>query len=242
MPSTARSKPVHVTLLGDSTIDNRIWVDGLYKNRLFTRLGIGHSTSAQRIHRYNHGLIKPELSVVENLRVKLPSQYQIHDGTNDGFTSSNVLSGGNRSKVFGPNTFSMFPDQFFAPLDEHEADIRRSDHIVLSVGGNDIREFLQATLSQRGEYRQVYIKRAFPEVLSHLKDNYLAIIRQIRALNPNGRIVMMTQYYPSAVQNNYHIYQFMKEVGKALKIGGNPPDPMNVIQHLGACKRKGTLR
>jgi hypothetical protein len=221
-----------ITLLGDSTLDNRIWVDGLIKNWLYTRIGIKHDTAAQRIQQFQRGLIKPELSVIENLSVQLGDDYQIYDGTNDGFTSRDVLSGQFRSKVFGPNTFSMFPPVYFSPLDAHAEDIRQSDVIVLSVGGNDVREFLQNTFRTSEEERIAYIRNEFPGVLKRLKAHYLGIIKEIRKLNPEARLVLMTQYYPSISQNNYGIYEFMGALGRALWPKESQLSPTDVIQRL----------
>lgn len=223
-----------ITLIGDSTIDNRIWVDGFIKNLIYTKLGIGHTTPEQRIYRHQHGIIKPELSVAENLRVQLPNTINIVDATNDGFTSTNILKGGYRDKVFGQGkgTFSMFPNEYFSPLKAHEKDIINSDCIVLSVGGNDVREFLQLSRAVPANIRKQYINQQFPIVLATLKTNYLNIIKNIRSLNPNARIIIMTQYYPSAIQSNYKIYDFMKEVAKVVGINDTNPDPLSVIQHV----------
>ncbi|MFA6302243.1 MAG: SGNH/GDSL hydrolase family protein [Legionella sp.] len=221
-----------ITLIGDSTIDNRIWIDGFIKNLIYTKLGIGHTTPEQRINRYQHGLIKPELSVAENLRVQLPNTINIVDATNDGFTSADILNGAFRDKVFGYGTFSMFPHKYLSPFINHKEDIKNSDCIILSVGGNDVREFLQTSRAISANTREQYIKEQFPLVLERLRTNYLNIIDHIRSLNPNARIIIMTQYYPSAIQSNYKIYDFMKEVAKVVGINDAKPDPLSVIQHV----------
>ena len=135
----------------------------------------------------------------------------------------------------------MFPDEFFVPLVDKKTDIQQSDYIVLSVGGNDVREFLLSTFEQSEDNRQAFIKRALPRILEHLTENYLEIIRRIRAVNPAGQIIIMTQYYPSASQHTYNIYEFMTDVGKALDIGGDQHDPMDVIQHLVAETFRGII-
>lgn len=234
MPTKNTSGRIHVTLLGDSTLDNRIWVRGLASNWLMTRLGLGIDTSEQRVQKYrNSRFFKPDLSVIEHLRVLLPeSDYQVTDGTNDGFTSGNVLSGGMRSKVFGAKTFSMFPNVRFEPLVDCKDDIQQSACIVLSLGGNDVREFLQNAGEQSDSERQQYIRSAFPQVLKQLTRNYLDILNRVRKMNSDALIIIMTQYYPSATQNTYNIYPFMSELGTVLNIGGSKHDPMDVIQSL----------
>src|SRR5205814_7732822 len=99
------------------------------------------------------------LSVVENVIDMLPDCV-IHDHTNDGFTTKDVLDGALRCKVFGRGTFSLFPAEFFQPLMAGAESIKKSQHIVVSVGGNDFREFLQrAMFCETPEDRKLYIQQ-----------------------------------------------------------------------------------
>jgi len=225
------AEEVHVTLLGDSTIDNRIWVDGLVKNYIFTRLGIKRDEPVERVRKSHRLLWKPALSVVENMMDILPSSYVLHDYTNDGFTTGDVLRGATKDKVFGQGlgTFSLFPQEWFQPLKEGANSIRQSRHIIVSIGGNDFREFLQVANSKKGEVRAHYIKQNLESVLEKMRNQYVEIIQRIREQNQDAQIILMTQYYPSATQNNYKIYPFMREIGVILGIRGNA---MKVIHEI----------
>jgi hypothetical protein len=100
---TAIKKPI-ITFVGDSTIDNRIWVDGLIKSFIYTRLNIQRSSVLKRIQQSHRKFFKTQLSVVENVMDMMPD-YDIHDLSNDGFTTEDCLSGANRDKVFGKELF-----------------------------------------------------------------------------------------------------------------------------------------
>ena len=63
--SAIESKAVHVTLLGDSTIDNRVWVDGIATSYIRTKLGITRDTPRVRVRKSHGSHCKPNLSVVE---------------------------------------------------------------------------------------------------------------------------------------------------------------------------------
>jgi len=221
-----------ITIIGDSTIDNKLWVSpGIYFNFLFDKLGIKRDDSATRIQKSHTHFRKPELSVVENLIDMMPN-YHISDYTNDGFTTADCLHGDFKDKVFGNGTFVQFPHDFFQPLKEGADAIKASQHIILSVGGNDFREFLMSAHRIDEKSRSEFVKQAFPQVLTDLKTQYIQIVFRIRQLNPNAKIILMTQYYPSVSQNNYKIYPFMMEIGRALNVGENPNNSMDVIHSL----------
>ena len=224
-------KKLNVTLLGDSTIDNRIWVDGLIKSYLSTRLGIKRDEASVRVQKSHRILGKPDLSVIENVMDMLPN-HDIHDYTNDGFTTHDVLHGANRDKVFGTGTFSLFPNESFRPLQASAESIKKSQHIIVSVGGNNFREFLMTAARKTGETRANYIRNNLSAVLEVMRNEYIVILENIRALNKDAQIILMTQYYPSATQNHYGIYPFMKEVGEALNLGGILHNPMTVIHEI----------
>lgn len=224
-------KQVNVTFLGDSTLDNRVWVDGLLTSYLSTRLGIKRDTPAVRVKKSHRTFCKPALSVVENVMDMLPDHI-IHDYTNDGFTTKDVLQGEMKDKVFGQGAFSIFPNVLFCPLAEGEESIKKSQHIIVSVGGNNFRQFLKTAGDKKGEERPIYIRNNFNYVLKKMRDEYIEIVQRIRALNKDAQIILMTQYYPSASQNAYKIYPFMKEIGKILDLGGVFHDPMTVIHEI----------
>lgn len=222
---------VEVVCIGDSTLDNRIWVDGLFATFIKSRLGIDRDSADERVSKYQNSFFKPALSVIENLKMILPD-YKIHDYTNDGFTTTDVLKGNARDKVFGTGNFLPFPDTFFEPLKEAEKDIKKSQYVIVSVGGNNFREFLQSVQQIPAEFRNISIKSGFEGVFQTLLKEYVEIVQKIRAMNPDAKIILMTQYYPSALQNNYKIYEFMHELGKILNIGGPSHDAMTVIHNI----------
>ena len=81
-----------------------------------------------------------------------------------------------------------------APLDElaklHDAD--PVSHVVLSVGGNDIREILRHM-------------HALPRIVPQLLRNYTAIVARIASLpEPKPQLVIMMQYLPCMVANESH--------------------------------------
>lgn len=227
MESARPRKPI-VTVIGDSTIDNKVWVGpGIKHNYIRGKLGIKRASTATRIKRSHSRAFKTELSVVEHLMDIMPG-HQIRDLTNDGFTTRDVLDGAPRNKVFGNRLPKFFPDTFFAPLTEGERFIEESDYIVLSVGGNNIREFLQTALRKGDEVAiRSYIRDNFGRVKKELKDEYLEIVNRIKVLNPNAKIILMTQYYPSFMQNDYNIYGFMKILGEVLGYGNDEADAIH---------------
>ncbi len=227
------SSVVNVTLIGDSTLDNRIWVDGIFSNYLWNRVGIVRDPSAEIVKKSQRVFLKPRLSVIESLMVMLP-EYAIHDYTNDGFTTEDCIRGAPKDKVFGKGngTFSLFPNEFFIPLQAAEEDIEKSQFVVVSIGGNDVREFLQEVARTKSSpQKSQFIRNQFKAVLKELKNNYLQILNKIRELNANAKIILMSQYYPSAIQNNYHILELMREIGEALSNNSNP-DPMIVLHDI----------
>ena len=217
-----------VTVIGDSTIDNKVWVSpGLIGNYVYNRLGIKRDDSATRIEKSHRRFLKPELSVIEHLQESLPL-YDIHDYTNDGFTTRDCLDGAYRDKVFGEGRFAMFPHEHFKPLKAAKDDIKNSQYIILSIGGNNVREFLQ----EAHERDEEFIKQQFLRVLEQIQDEYLKILKKLREYNPDAKIILMTQYYPSFKQNTYKIYPFMKQLGRILELGVDPTEPADVIHAI----------
>lgn len=219
-----------ITVIGDSTIDNKAWVGaGVIGTRLRTKLGIKRDSSATRIKKSHRFFFKPELSIVEQLTDVL-TDYEVCDLTNDGFTTQDLLHGNYRDKVFGEGTFDIFPHTKFNPLVEGQEAIKKSQQIILSIGGNNIREFLDKTMRIKNDYeRRHQIRTKLPKILENLEKEYIEVVTKVRELNPNATLILMTQYYPSAMQNHYKIYPFMQEVGEVLGYGNNP---MDTIQQL----------
>jgi hypothetical protein len=139
--------PQNITIIGDSTIDNRVWVEGIKKAFIKEKLGLKVHDAQTHVRQSRRLIGKPKLSVVENLMKLMSVGYQINDLTNDGFTTADVLYGEYRDKVFGVSTFPQrFPHVAFSPLEDGAEAIQNANVIILSIGGNDFREFLMAAL------------------------------------------------------------------------------------------------
>jgi lysophospholipase L1-like esterase len=206
-----------IVILGDSTIDNRVWL-GKEKYRLFVDNTYPFlSPVVDFLAWFNP--FKPK-SVVENLREQMP-HVEFIDRTNDGFTTHDVLHGAYRDKVFGRGAHRFFPHEHFKPLDSDE--LKKADQIILSIGGNNFREFIQAALTIHNEQnRKAYIEKEYPKVFEKLRSDYKEILKNIAKMNPKANIVLMTQYYPALHQKTLlgtNIYDFMTILGTILKRG-----------------------
>jgi len=173
----------HIVLVGDSTLDNIVWVEGQ------------HATVAQQI--------------INLLKCRVTNYAA------DGFTSQDVMRGAvpNISLTARRNAGDPFPalgvDKIFKPLDHLE----KSDgvsHIVLSVGGNDVREIL-------GHLQEL------PTRLAGFLTNYPAILN--RSLKVTPRVIIMLQYRPSRNHDGYNVYSAMSK----LTNGGDAVETLNAL-------------
>ncbi|MCS5710421.1 hypothetical protein [Candidatus Berkiella aquae] len=217
MPSNAKK----ILILGDSTIDNRVWLGKekyhLFANSMLSSFAPIVSGVINFIDFFNPFKSK---SVVENLSAQLPD-IDIVDRTNDGFTTQSILNGDYKDKVFGRGIHRFFPHEMFKPMETPE--LENADHIILSIGGNNLREFmLNALNSGNKEQRKEYIKNEYPKVFNKMQLDYQNILKEITRRNPQAKIILMTQYYPAINQKmliNRNIYDFMSEMGEALGKG-----------------------
>merc|ERR1712032_196763 len=87
-------------------------------------------------------------------------------------------------------------DGLFRPLDRLAALDPPPSHIVMSVGGNDVREIL-GNISQ------------LPKAMESFGQNYPTILQRCLAVTPN--VVLMLQYRPSFHMDGggYGVYQAM---------------------------------
>jgi len=159
---------VRVALLGDSTLDNVLWIqDGR--------------------------------SVSELLTAALPSG-AVCNLAADGFNSADLLRGsevvlseGLRESIGDPVPWSE--DSTFRPLVQLAALSPPPTHVVLSIGGNDVREIL-------GNMRRL------PEIMGGFAQNYPAIVEACRKVTPN--VILMWQYRPSLDMDQcYGVYRAM---------------------------------
>lgn len=206
-----------VLVLGDSTIDNKVWL-GHEKYILF----LGANSFLGKVLSLFGSILnffKPK-SVIENLRLQMPDS-EFVDRTNDGFTTTDILHGQYRDKVFGIGAHPFFPHEKFYPLDKQS--IQDADQIILSVGGNNFREFLlKASVKQGGEIQEIYMKSAYPIVLEKLLKEYKEILLEIVGHKPNANILIVTQYYPAINQEfmpGSNLYSLVKVLGKVIGLG-----------------------
>jgi len=164
----------HIVFLGDSTLDNIVWVQ------------------------------EPEHCIKFLLQSLLPDDSVIYNYAADAFTSKDVLDGNHpnishaaRASIgdpFPPNTDGTI---FFSPL-EHYDKLENVTHVVLSVGGNDIREIL-------GRLDKL------PAILKRLLTNYPKIVERI--LKKTTKLIIMTQYKPNFNSDNiYSVYKAMQKL------------------------------
>lgn len=176
-----------IALVGDSTLDNVLWVGD-------------DPCIAEQL-----AAIVPD-SAVANLAA-------------DGYTTSDTLHGsarvisvGMRGRVGAPggcDPLQYEADGKFCPL------IRLADleppptHIILSVGGNDVREILR----DMGK---------LPEVIREFTPKYVDIVDVCTTVAPN--VVLMFQYRPSFYMDGggYGVYQAI----------GSTPGPGDAVQKM----------
>jgi hypothetical protein len=207
---------VSAVVLGDSTIDNRVWI-GLEKYHLFLSSLGAPALFHQILAGLSYLIPFKAKSVVENLRAQLP-EISLVDKTNDGFTTKDVLRGAYKDKVFGFGAHRFFPHEMFKPLECEE--IKTADCIILSVGGNNFREFILSALHVPNP--EQYILVNYAKVFETLQKDYKEILSKIVTLNPTAKIILMTQYYPALDQKTlvgHSIYDFMALLGKVLNKG-----------------------
>jgi len=134
----------------------------------------------------------------------------------DGFTSSDLLKGqipsiSGRSREQAKDPFPEgWNSKGFRPL-EHLATLKDVTHIVLSIGGNDIREIL-------GNMKRL------PTSMERLIKNYQAILAACLQICPN--VIVQMQYRPALhMDTHYHVYGSMARIPGP----GSPVDKINEL-------------
>eukprot|EP01124_Arcella_intermedia_P024033 TRINITY_DN3962_c0_g2_i1.p1 TRINITY_DN3962_c0_g2~~TRINITY_DN3962_c0_g2_i1.p1 ORF type:complete len:328 (+),score=65.77 TRINITY_DN3962_c0_g2_i1:17-1000(+) len=181
-PVSKTQNSKHIVFIGDSTLDNVVWVNGQKE------------------------------TVTAQLGALLPD-YKITNYAADGFTTQNALLGrypgiSIKAREASGDPFPPLPDGKFKPLDQlrtlHAA--HPVSHIVLSVGGNDIREIL-GNMSH------------LPQRVSDFNKNYPKILQKLRDVTPN--VLIMLQYRPSILQDSFYgVYRSMASLGRATVTSG----------------------
>lgn len=169
-----------IVLVGDSTLDNVVWV-GSYEN-----------------------CIKFKLE-------SMNPNYRVVNYAADGFTSSEVIGGGHPDISWSHRkSKDPYPTESavkFCPLDWVNK-LGQVDYIVLSVGGNDLRQILSSH-EQIIKATESFIK------------NYHSICDQLT--KKCKKVILMMQYRPSYLQKAYNIYQSLEK----LPGEGKPEEKMN---------------
>lgn len=160
------SASVRIALVGDSTLDNVIWV--------------GDEPSISEL------LAGSVPCAVKNLAA---------DGYNSTDTlqgSSTVISVGMRRDIGDPVPWDA--DGKFRPLEQLAALSPAPTHIVLSVGGNDVREIL-SDMDQ------------LPQIVHRFQENYPIIVERCFSVTRN--VIIMLQYRPAFHMDagGYGVYQ-----------------------------------
>lgn len=195
---------IYVHTLGDSTLDNFYWMLKEYPE---SELDAKENSV--------EGQLKTNLNQNEDC-------YEIVSHAFDGFTTSNVLDGGNvgsvlyinpgfklteekkkylKDKKINPRSqnYSRNPlDELKKAINEKPASIH---YVVISVGGNDFRTRLHNPLALLKE-------------ITKIQKRYLSILNEIKSIkNENIRPIVMLQYKVSAQKDQYGIYRIIKGLG-----------------------------
>lgn len=208
----AGSTTTRVALLGDSTLDNVCWV--------------------------GEGLAIPEL-LQRCLSEGLRGTVAVRNLAADGFTSTNLLQGsrqvisvGIRRDLRVQDPVPFDEDGIFRPLDQLRKLAPPPTHIVLSIGGNDVREILRNM-------------SLLPVVIPTFLRNYSEILSACLEVTPH--VLPMLQYRPGFAcdQDFYGVYH---AVGAAATLtpmtrGYKPfPAPEDVAKNeLMRCSSVGKL-
>lgn len=168
----------HVVLVGDSTLDNLIWVNNAVKDCV-----VGALRTVPLLNVTNYAC--------------------------DGFTSTDVLRG-NRPMLSATqwrNVGEPFPGceesvELFKPLNALHALHAKTTvtHVVLSVGGNDVREILRE-MNKLSSVITVY-HRNFREIVRHIRGSS-------STTKERPQLIIMLQYRPSIAMDadGYGVYR-----------------------------------
>ena len=184
----APSAHLHLVTMGDSTLDNLIWMD---KDPMTQQFPV-HDC------------------VIGQLRKQLPPHSTVTNLAADGFTSSNVLHGAAPmlSRAAWARSNEPFPSDtdpsgILRPLDELASlhATKPVTHVLLSVGGNDVRVILQAM-------------HKLPQVVATFHENYSKIVQHILSMDENIHLIVMLQYQVCLTHEHggYGVYTAMSNI------------------------------
>ena len=184
----APSTHLHLVTMGDSTLDNLIWMD---KDQVTQQFPV-HDC------------------VIGQLRKQLPPHSTVTNLAADGFTSSNVLHGAAPmlSRAAWARSNEPFPSDtdpsgILRPLDQLASlhATKPVTHVLLSVGGNDVRVILQAM-------------HKLPQVVATFHENYSKIVQHILSMDENIHLIVMLQYQVCLTHEHggYGVYTAMSNI------------------------------
>lgn len=139
-------------------------------------------------------------SVPEQLSLRLP-EHKVINFAVDGFTTQDVLKGARRNKAVSS---PFHKDEMDYPLEKLKEE-KELTHVVVSVGGNNVREQL-ARLESNTSNR----KGALVGILRNIQEELIQILEEIKTSQPGAHRIIMLQYTPDSKNDNYRIYSLMK--------------------------------
>lgn len=180
---------------------------------------LGDST----LDNYHWVISDPDATVAEQLKLKLTKEDVVINLAMDGFTTSDMFTGAPKNKAVRDD---QHPPQMFYPLEEL-ANIGNPSHIVLSVGGNDLRESLSQLIFTNPEDRM----KQLDLLLRNIQDNYKKLIDQLKQTCPHSKIIVMLQYTPSLSPDHYFIYYLMQQIAARRNIKQNVFTYLDVLMY-----------
>ncbi len=171
----------------------------------------------------NEHWVEEGMSVTEQLRRIKPGDTIINLAV-DGFTTSDILNGAYRDKAVSSVNHQH---KMSFPLKQLKK-IKKCDHIVLSVGGNDFREELQSLIYQSPSQRVDSIK----SLSESISKNYLEIIKQIKTTKPHAKLTILLQYTPTTKDDIYKIYFLMSAIAKEKNFSNTSSAYLSFVWHF----------
>jgi lysophospholipase L1-like esterase len=164
-------------------------------------------------------------TVTEQLKAKLADGSHVINLAMDGFTTVDVLNGADKSKAVMDE--KHLPGLFYPLQELAKMQNDPPSHIILSVGGNDLRESLTQLIYTKPDKRIEHLN----ELLRSIQVNYRLIIDKIKSICPQSNIVIMLQYTPSLSPDVYYIYYLMQQIVERRSIENKPSTYLDVIMY-----------
>lgn len=193
-----------MVLLGDSTLDNVVWVEdpreavpSVLQSELASCAGDGSATDVRVTNYAADGFTAGDVLRGNGATIS----WKRRKDTGDPFPTASPL------EPFQPLVFldSLFP----AKPDDQEG--VSPTHVLLSVGGNDVRHVLGDMLS-------------LPDALENLVASYSGVLERLLAMREKHgvKVAIMTQYQPcfATDEDYYGVYSSLASAAGALGVVG----------------------